>query len=69
VVQVDPLKPKLKPPGSKRLKLSVMYCFQLLLKFNLRRYTMATQISTAARVDLVQPPPPPLVVRRCRLTL
>jgi hypothetical protein len=46
-----------------------MYCFQLLLKFNLRRYTMATQISTAARVDLVQPPPPPLVVRRCRLTL
>jgi len=50
VVQVDPLKPKLKPPGSKRLKLK---CDVLLsnfaFKFNLRRYTGG--------------PPPP--ARRC----
>jgi hypothetical protein len=39
-VQVDPIKPKLKPPGTKRLKLN---CDVLLstsaFKFNLRRYT------------------------------
>ena len=39
-MQVDPIKPKFKPPGSKRLKLK---CDVLLsnfaLKFNLRRYT------------------------------
>jgi hypothetical protein len=38
-VQVDPIKPKLKPPGTKRLKLK---CDILLstsaFKFNLRRY-------------------------------
>jgi hypothetical protein len=38
-VQVDPVKPKLKPPGTKRLKPK---CHVLLLsyafKFNLRRY-------------------------------
>jgi len=38
-VQVDPLKPKLKPSGTKRLKL---YCDMLLstcaFNFNLRRY-------------------------------
>ena len=38
-VQVDPMKPKLKPPGTKRLKLN---CDVLLstsaFKFNLRRY-------------------------------
>ena len=40
-VQVDPIKPKLKPPGTKRLKLN---CNKLLsasaFKFNLRRYSM-----------------------------
>jgi hypothetical protein len=40
-VQVDPVKPKLKLPGTKRLKLK---CNILLstsaLKFNLRRYTV-----------------------------
>jgi hypothetical protein len=40
-VQVDPTKPKLKPPGIERLKL---LCDQLLssfaFRFNLRRYTM-----------------------------
>ena len=39
-VQVDPMKPNLKPPGTKRLKLN---CGILLstyaFKFNLRRYT------------------------------
>jgi hypothetical protein len=42
-VQVDPIKPKLKPPGTKRLKLN---CDILLstsaLKFNLRRYNLAS---------------------------
>ena len=43
-VQVDPLKPMLKPPGTKRLKLN----YDILLstsafKFNLRCYTMATE--------------------------
>jgi len=41
-VQVDPIKPRLKPLGTKRLKLE---CGILLstsaFKFNLRRYTMA----------------------------
>ena len=41
-VQVDSIKPKLKPPGTKRLKLN---CDILLstsaFKFNLRRYNMA----------------------------
>ena len=44
-MQVDPLKPKLKPPGSKRLKLK---CDTLLstsaFKFNLRRYTLALEM-------------------------
>jgi hypothetical protein len=30
-VQVDPIKPKLKPPGTKRLQQSATHCFQLLL--------------------------------------
>jgi len=62
-VQVFPIKPKLKPPGTKRLKLK---CDVLLsnyaFKFNLRCYTMA-----------VLPPPSELhaldKVGRCRLTL
>jgi len=41
-VQVDPIKPKLKPPGTKRLKL---HCDALLstsaFKFNMRHYTPA----------------------------
>jgi hypothetical protein len=42
-VQFDPIKPKLKPPGTKRLKLK---CDVLLstsaFKFNLRRYNEAS---------------------------
>ena len=29
--RLTPMKPKLKPPGTKRLKSCVIYCFQLLL--------------------------------------
>jgi hypothetical protein len=31
VVQLDPMKHKLKPPGPKRLKLNCAYCFQILV--------------------------------------
>jgi hypothetical protein len=45
-VQVDPIKPKLKPPGTKRLKLN---CDEPLssfaFKFNLRRYTVVGQVN------------------------
>ena len=54
-VQVDPIKPMLKPPGTKHLKLE---CDELLsifaFNFNMRRYT------ENAFIDLVG---------RCRLTL
>jgi hypothetical protein len=45
-VQVDPIKPTLKPPGTKRLKLE----FDVLLsnfafKLNLRRYTKVQQLA------------------------
>ena len=63
VVQVDPMKPKLKPPGSKRLKLK---CGVLLsnfaFKFNLRRYTkdqLYQQVISTTSIE----------VGRCRLTL
>ena len=50
-VQVDPIKPTLKAPGTKRLKLK---CADLLsslaFKFNLRHFTLV-------------PPPPPLALR------
>ena len=50
-MQVDPIKPKLKPPGTKHLKLKK--CDALLssfaFRFNLRRYNE----------DGVLPPPPP----------
>ena len=44
-MQVDPIKPTVKAPGTKRLKLE---CHKLLstfaFKFNLRRYTEAAKI-------------------------
>ena len=47
-MQVDPIKPKLNPPGTKRLKLN---CDKLLptsaFKFDLRRYTTASPVSGA----------------------
>jgi hypothetical protein len=61
-VQVDPIKPKLKPPGTKRLKLQYdeplsKYAF----KFNLRRYTMdGANVEIAEEIG---------EVGRCGLTL
>jgi len=67
-VQVDPTKPKLKPPGTKRLKLK---CDKLLsnfaFNFNLRRYTESTPPAVPP-TRLPQPPPSPQV-GLCRLTL
>jgi len=44
-VQVDPTKPMLKAPGTKRLKLNYdncfQFCFNSAFKFNLRRYNKA----------------------------
>ena len=41
-MQVDPIKPKLKPPGTKRLKLkNDEPLSNFALKFNLRRYSKA----------------------------
>jgi hypothetical protein len=57
-VQVDPMKPKFKPPGTKRLKLE---CDILLsasaFKFNLRRYTRGRTLARgwAVQVILVAP--------------
>jgi hypothetical protein len=60
-VQVDPMNPKLRPPGSKRLKLN---CDVLLstsaFKFKLRRYTK----KKGGDYDYKEKP----VVGRCRLT-
>ena len=55
-MQVDPIKPKLKPPGTKRLKLK----YDILLstsafKFNLRRFIQYG----APPPQYGQPPPPP----------
>ena len=58
-VQVDPIKPELKPPGTKRLKLN---CYVLLstsaFKFNLRCYTWGPPASA-----------PPSSTSRCARTL
>ena len=44
-MQVDPITPKLKGPGSKRLKLKhdrlLSICYRFAFTFNLRRYTVA----------------------------
>ena len=63
-MQVDPMKPKLKPPGTKRLKLK---CAMLLstsaFRFNLRHYSEAAlRGELAAEQSRTK-------VRRCRLTL
>jgi len=63
------MKPKLKSPGSKRLKLK---CDVLLsnftFKFNLRRYDLKSPFDRATPV-IVQPLLRPTVAGRCRLTL
>jgi hypothetical protein len=59
-VQVDPIKPKLKPPGAKRLKLECDKPLSKLgFKFNLRRYKVAaTMESVFGRVHLLLNPKP-----------
>jgi len=67
VVQVDPMKPRLKPHGTKRLKLK---CGVLLLtsafKLNLRRYIMLAKPTNGIGEVLQRFSD---VVGRCRLTL
>jgi len=70
-VQVDPLKPKLKPPGTRRLKLK---CDTLLstsaFKFYLRRYTWArSRASSAAAASRTSTSARSGTVGWCRLTL
>ena len=66
-VQVDPIKPMLKGPGAKRLKLnSVEQLSNFAFKFNLRRYSAESTPplppsihSTTAPPPRAPPPPPP----------
>jgi len=49
--QIDPIKPKLKPPGTKRLKLEYDGLLSnSAFKFNLRRYTKA--FAAASRINI-----------------
>jgi len=49
-VQVDPIKPLLKPPGTKRLKLKCdVLLSNLAFKFNLRRYITGTEVLDVVR--------------------
>ena len=67
-MQVDPIEPKLKPPGTKLLKLTCdILVSTSAFKFNLRRYTkfyklLTTSSSNWMTIKLVK-------VGRCRLTL
>ena len=80
-MQAGPIKPKLKPPGTKRL---ILNCDVLLptsaFKFNLRRYIpvyFTIQAKDEFGNNLVKSPEPPSAQRgyfdvkvgRCRLTL
>jgi hypothetical protein len=64
------MKPELKPPGTKHLKLK---CDALLstfaFKFNLRRYSLASTTCEDAAMDKRVDGAGRRVVRRCRLTL
>jgi len=47
-MQVDPIKPKLKLPGTKRLKLKYdVPLSNFAFKFNLRRFTLVEKVSPA----------------------
>jgi len=69
-VQVDPIKPKLKPPGTKRLKLKCdMLPSSSAFKFNLRRYSteafsedFAEEAGSVVSLGIAE-------VGRCRLNL
>jgi hypothetical protein len=77
VVQVDPIKPTLKPPGTKRLSLK---CAELLsisaFEFNLRRYTTVVpseppdmRAAAFAAATAAVTATGTATVGRCRLTL
>jgi hypothetical protein len=56
VVQVDPLRPKLKPPGTKRLKLEYEGLLSIFgFKFNLRRYHPAAAAPACCSSRTVRP--------------
>jgi len=51
--QVDPIKPKLKPPGTKRLKLDCdVRLSTSAFKFILRRYIMAVKVGVVTAVGV-----------------
>jgi hypothetical protein len=68
-VQVDPIKPELKPPGTERLTLK---CDKLLssfaFNFNLRRYTTAA-VCRDTHIALVGGGKGVVKVGRCRMIL
>jgi hypothetical protein len=54
MVQVDPIKPTLKPPGTKRLKLkNDATPSKFAFNFNLRRYTPVSAVCRGYRTPLV----------------
>jgi hypothetical protein len=67
-VQVDPIKPKLKPAGTQRLKLKYdELLLNLGFKFKLRRYTKVAPMTYAKPpLGLVDPLPPRTVSKRDR---
>jgi len=59
-VQVDPIKPMLKPPGTKRLKPKYDEPLSsLTFNFNLRRYSKALDLSDDDLIFVNLKPPPP----------
>jgi len=55
-VQVDPIKPKLKPPGTKRVKLeSDVLLSNIAFKLHLRHYTKVPLIDSLCGVTLTIP--------------
>ena len=68
-MQVDPIKPKLKPPGTKRLKLEYDGLLSNFgFKFNLRRYNLAQAQMRSPNAGGIGGGGL-CMVRRCRLTL
>jgi hypothetical protein len=66
-VQVDPIKPKLEPPGTKRLKPKCdIPVSTSAFKFNLRRYS---QLDASMPVEAGDTLYLPRLVGRCQLTL
>ena len=72
-MQVDPVTPKLTPPGTKRLKLRCdILVSTSAFKFDVRRYMKAAAAATAADLRSAELRSAPLAqpaVGRCRLTV